>query len=418
MATVVRMPEVLANTSEAAIQNWLVQPGDSIVVGSPLAEVETEKAVVEYAAEVGGTVLTLLVAEGQSVAVGAPIALVGDPAEARETSDTDPVPNDSSAPEPETAFEEADSPAAQLPTEVPTSASAVPASRRFASPIVRRLARERGVDLATVIGSGPDGRIIRVDLERVEAPLPEPHRAAPAPAPAPASDAAASAGFVDIPLSAMRRAIARRLAESKSTVPHFYMSADCRVDDLLRLRSEINDAAAVRISVNDFVMKAMAGALVEVPEANSIWMDGVIRRFTGVDIALAVALDDGLVTPVIRGAHALPMLTLATAAADLVARARTGTLRQHELEGGVATVSNLGMYGVKEFAAIINPPQATILAVGAASPRPIAIDGSVQVATMMTLTVSADHRVVDGAIAARLLASVVRRLEAPLLTLL
>jgi pyruvate dehydrogenase E2 component (dihydrolipoamide acetyltransferase) len=216
----------------------------------------------------------------------------------------------------------------------------------------------------------------------------------------------------------MRRAIARRLAESKSTVPHFYMSADCRVDELLRLRSEINVAAAARVSVNDFVLKAVAGALVDVPDANSIWRDGAIRRFTGVDIALAVALDDGLVTPVLRGAQALPILALAVAAADLVARARIGKLRQHELEGGVSTVSNLGMYGVKEFTAIINPPQATILAVGAASPRPVVIDGSVQVATMLTLTLSADHRVVDGAIAARLLAAVVRRLEAPLLTLL
>jgi pyruvate dehydrogenase E2 component (dihydrolipoamide acetyltransferase) len=421
MATVVRMPEVLANTSEAAIQNWLVQPGDSVVVGSPLAEVETEKAVVEYAAETGGTVLTLLVSEGQLVAVGEPIALIGDPDEAREIPDPEPVPSDSSAPEPETAFEGAESPVSQLPTELPTAASAAPIARRFASPIVRRLARERGVDLSRITGSGPDGRIIRLDLERAQAPAaaePQIDRGAAVPALAPVAGASAATGFVDVPLSPMRRAIARRLTESKSTVPHFYMSADCRVDALLQLRSEINDASPIRVSVNDFVMKAVAGALVDVPEANSTWNDGSIRRFTGVDIALAVALDDGLVTPVLRAAQSLPVLALASATADLAARAKTGKLRQHELEGGVTTVSNLGMYGVKEFSAILNPPQSTILAVGAASPRPVVINGVLEVATMLTLTLSADHRVVDGAVAARLLAAIVRRLETPLLNLL
>jgi pyruvate dehydrogenase E2 component (dihydrolipoamide acetyltransferase) len=256
-----------------------------------------------------------------------------------------------------------------------------------------------------------------VDLERSSVPGPSAAAAGgtatPPAVPAPAAPVEGRAASRDVPLSPMRRAIARRLTESKSTVPHFYMSADCRVDELLRMRAAVNEVEGVRVSVNDFVVKALAGALTDVPAANAVWADGAVRTFTGVDVAIAVALDDGLLTPVVRGVDALPLRALASATAELIARAKAGRLRQHELEGGVTTVSNLGMYGVRDFSAILNPPQSTILAVGAAALRPIVVDGALAVGTVLTLTLSVDHRVVDGAVAAQLLAALVARLEHP-----
>jgi pyruvate dehydrogenase E2 component (dihydrolipoamide acetyltransferase) len=423
MATVVRMPEVLANVTEAVIQSWLVQPGERITVGAPLAEVETEKAVVEYASETEGTVLKLLVPEGRPVAVGDPIALIGAPGEADvEPQDTGSAPTaERAAPEPETAREREPSPLADAPTELTAGGPAGAGPRQFATPIVRRLARERGIDLTGVQGSGPGGRIVRVDLDRIATPTPTPTTTtlqAAEVAPSATSAETRTSGASDAPLSPMRRAIARRLSESKSTVPHFYISADLRADELLRLRNALNEVDGARVSVNDLVVKALAGALVDVPAANVVWAEQSIRRFSGVDIAIAVALEDGLVTPVLRGVDAMPLRTLAASTADLIARSKQGRLRQHELEGGVTTVSNLGMYGVREFSAIINPPQSTILAVGAASERAIVVDGALAVGTMMTLTLSVDHRVIDGATAAQLLTAVIGRLEQPVRLLL
>ena len=426
MASIVRMPEVLANVTEAAIANWLVQKGQTISVGAPLAEVETEKAVVEYAAEIEGTVLELLVAEGASVAVGDPIAVIGAPGESASDAPA-PEPTEASedaearAPEPETAPEPAASPAANTPTELP--AEAAPAAtpdtggRRFTSPIVRRLARERGIDLAGVRGTGPDGRIVRRDLERLPA-APEPTPPAPAVPTPPPVVAAAQAGAVDVPLTGMRRAIARRLTESKSTVPHFYVVADARMDALLDLRAGLNADGDVKVSVNDLLVKAAAGAFVRVPDANATWADTAIRRYTSIDIAIAVAIDGGLLTPVLRGVERLSIGGVAAASADLVDRARRGRLKQDELEGGSFSISNLGMYGVKEFSAIINPPQSAILAVGAAAERAVVEDGQVVVRRVMTVTLSADHRVIDGALAARWLAAFVALVENPLRILL
>jgi pyruvate dehydrogenase E2 component (dihydrolipoamide acetyltransferase) len=216
----------------------------------------------------------------------------------------------------------------------------------------------------------------------------------------------------------MRRAIARRLTESKTSVPHFYMTADCRVDALLDLRRRVNGVPGVRISVNDLVVKAVAGALIDVPEANAIWAETAIRRFETVDLAVAVAVPDGLVTPVLRGVEAMSLSQVSSATGELVARAKAGRLKQHELEGGSFSVSNLGMYGVQEFSAIINPPQAGILAVGAATQRPVVENGALAVGTVMTVTLSADHRVIDGAVAARWMAAFVQRIEEPLSILL
>jgi pyruvate dehydrogenase E2 component (dihydrolipoamide acetyltransferase) len=230
-------------------------------------------------------------------------------------------------------------------------------------------------------------------------------------------DAERAAGTA-IPLTGMRRAIARRLTESKTTVPHFYVTAHCRVDRLMQLRREVNEAAERKISVNDFVLKAVAGALVEVPGANAIWGGDHILRFSGVDVAVAVAVDDGLLTPVVRGADRLTLVEISEAVAELAERARSGRLRQDELEGGSFAVSNLGMYGVDEFSAILNPPQSGILAVAAAKPQPVVDDGELAVGTVMTVTLSADHRVIDGAVAAEWMAAFVRRIENPVTTLL
>ncbi len=429
MATVVRMPSVLANVTEGAIQTWLASEGQTVAVGDPLAEIETEKAVVEYAAEVEGTVGRLLVEPGDNLAVGTPIAVIlaageGDDqvapalAAAGVTVGTDA----GAAPVPPAAIAEPASPepVAAAPAAAPSSppepqvagAPAGTSDRVFASPIVRRLARERGLDLASLTGTGPDGRITRRDLEGAPA---VPAAPAPASGPSPAPATPDAAAFTDEKLSSMRRAIARRLTESKSTVPHFYVTAHVKVDRLLALRAEINAASPRRISVNDFVLKAAAAALVEVPAANAIWNGDTIRRFTGVDIAVAVAIDGGLVTPVVRGVEGLAIGRLSAAVAELAERARAGRLQQHELEGGSFSVSNLGMYGVDEFSAILNPPQSGILAVSAAKKRPVVDDdGELAVATVMTVTLSADHRVVDGAVAAEWMAAFTRLIENPL----
>jgi pyruvate dehydrogenase E2 component (dihydrolipoamide acetyltransferase) len=483
MSTVIRMPEVLAGAAEGAIQSWLVQVGQSVVVGEPLAEVETEKATVEYAAEIGGTLLKVLVEEGVSVNVGEPIAVVGEPGESADDAEAPSggsasdasasgastveagtsVPAGSkpadeaspseprTAPEPETAPEGESSPVADAPVDLSggasesgESGSGESGSRLFASPIVRRLAKERGVDLASLRGTGPGGRIVRADLERAPESAPAaagsggadgagggaapaasaspasaaPAKEAPAAAQASAPAAAGGAGFTEVPHTGMRRAIARRLTESKSTVPHFYLVADCRVDDLIALRKTVNEAASIKVSLNDFVLKAAAAAFGDVPEANATWGDTAVRRYDTVDMSVAVAIGGGLVTPVLRSVEKLPLTEVARTVADLAGRAREGKLRQNELEGGSFAVSNLGMYGVTEFSAIINPPQSAILAVGAARQQPVVVDGELAVGTVMTVTLSADHRVLDGALAAQWLAAFVKRIENPLTILI
>ncbi len=401
MAAVIRMPAALAGVTEGAIQTWLAQAGDTIAVGAPLAEIETEKAVVEYQSEVGGTVARLLVAAGDNVAVGTPIAVVLAAGEGDDAIGPALAAAGMSAEPQATAAAPAAAPA---PVAAPAAVQAEAAGDRlFASPIVRRLARERGIDLTAVTGSGPEGRIVRRDLDGAQAA----RASAPAVAPAPAS------GSTDVPLTGMRRAIARRLTESKTTVPHFYVTAHCNVGELLELRKRVNSAIETKVSVNDFVLKAVAGALRAVPEANAIWGGDVIRRFDTVDLAVAVAVEGGLLTPVLRGVESLTLTQVAAAVADAAARARAGKLRQEELEGGSFSVSNLGMYGVDEFSAILNPPQSGILAVGAAKERPIVVDGQLAVGTVMTVTLSADHRVIDGAVAAQWMAKFVALIENP-----
>lgn len=415
MATVVRMPAALAGVTEGAIQNWMLTPGEAVTAGQPLAEIETEKAVVEYESEVSGTLARVLVQPGQNVAVGEPIAVIlaageGDDAVDAALADAgvtaapvvEPV---EAPPASETpAASEKSSPAADVVVASPPGNS----PRAFASPIVRRLARERGIDLGVLTGTGPGGRIVRRDLEA----------AVNAPAGAGSSAPMASTGSTTVPVTGMRRAIARRLTESKTTVPHFYVTAHCRVDRLLDLRRQINETAPRKVSVNDIVLKAVAGALGDVPAANAIWGGDHIVQFSGVDLAVAVAVEGGLLTPVVRGVDRLPLVEVAAAVSDLADRARAGRLKQDELEGGAFSVSNLGMYGVDEFSAILNPPQSGILAVAAAKQQPVVDDGTLGVGTVMTVTLSADHRVIDGAVAAEWMAAFVRRIENPVSVLL
>ncbi|MGZ4433274.1 MAG: dihydrolipoamide acetyltransferase family protein [Trebonia sp.] len=421
MASVVRMPSVLAGASEAAIANWLVAPGDEVAVGQPLAEIETEKALVEYAAEEAGVVGRLVLAVGDTGEIGDPIAVLV--ANGETDADIDaalgtetPAPAQAPAPAPAAT-------AAQANGHQPGADSR---GRIFASPLVRKVAGERGIDLAAIAGTGPNGRIVRRDLEQFLAARPERgaeaageiaggvpqdgrQESAPRP-PLPHGDRL-------IPHTPMRRAIARRLTESKATIPHFYMVTECVVDELLELRKRINESAPVKISVNDFVVMAAGAAFRDVPEANVTWSDEGLVEHGCVDISIAVATEGGLVTPVLRGVDGKRLSDIARESQDLAGRARERRLRQDELEGGTLSVSNLGMYGTLEFSGIINPPQSGLLAVGAAKQQPVVTDGAVTVATVMRCTLSIDHRALDGALGARWLAAFTTRLEHPLGTI-
>ena len=427
VASIIRLPEVMANSTEAAIATWVVDEGGEVAVGDVLAEIETEKAVVEMHAEESGVLAKRLVEPGKVVAVGTPIAVLT--ASAGEEYDLAALlgDDDGAAQEPEVPSAEAvqapgssgsasSGPASSGPA-LAEAAEAPRGARVFASPLARKLARENGVPIEALEGSGPGGRIVRRDVERFLAQAPAPAPATPVPASAPAAPAAV--GEL-VPHTPMRRAIARRLTESKQQVPHFYLVAEPRVDALLELRAQANAGSARRkLSVNDFVLKAVAAAFRAVPEANVAWTEEGMHRFDGVDVAVAVATEGGgLLTPVVRGVDRLSVTEVSAAVADLAGRAREGRLRQEELEGGSTTVSNLGMYGTREFAAILNPPQATILAVGAAVEAPVVVDGHLEVGRTMRCTLSADHRAVDGALAARWLAAFTEAVENPLVALL
>lgn len=433
MATVVYMPEVLANVSEAAISTWSVKEGDSIAAGDTLAEVETEKAVVDFASEHEGVVAKLLVSVGDNVAVGAPIAVLRGEGESDadvasavsalggEVADTASEPAAPAAAAPAAGPAATPAPAASpAQAATPAPAPVADSGHRFASPLARRLAREHGLDTAGIVGSGPAGRIVRRDIERALA-----ERTA-APALAAASTAAPSpqSATVEAPAglpahtatahTRMRKTIARRLTESKTTVPHYYVSTDCRVDALLALRAEINAGRDTKISVNDLVLKAIAKALVAVPEANVMWTDDEMLSFEDVNLSVAIATESGLVTPVIRSAASLSLDAVSREARSFAEAARENRIRPEMLEGGTFTVSNLGMFGVPEFSAILNPPQAGILAVGAAIQQPVVEGGEIVIASVMRVTLSADHRAIDGAVAARLLKQVQDLIERPL----
>ncbi|MFF3462393.1 dihydrolipoamide acetyltransferase family protein [Streptomyces sp. NPDC001984] len=426
MAEILRMPEVAANTTEAILESWNVGLNAPYAAGDTIVTVETEKAAVDVEAESDGVLLRLLVEAGTTVAVGTPIAVWGAPDESASEADAlvaslgmgaAPVTASTAL---ASAPEEPAAPAGTVAPE-PTEAARDNIERIFASPLARRLARELGVDLNAVVGSGPHGRIRRSDVEAAVARPAEPEETLPAKAGAEVQSIGTSAvdpRWVDVPNTRMRAAIARRLTESKQNTPHFYLRARARVDALLELRQQINAGQGVKVSINDLLVKAIASAHVGVPAMNVQWNDTSIRHFSDVDIAVAVATDGGLVTPVIRGVDSLSMSRVATATKDLIARAKERRLRQDELEGGTITITNLGMYGTEDFAAIINPPQAAILAVGAVRQESVVEEGAVTIASVLRLTLAVDHRSVDGATAAEWMKAFVDVLEHPLRILL
>ncbi|MFO8074734.1 MAG: dihydrolipoamide acetyltransferase family protein [Actinomycetota bacterium] len=443
MASILRLPGVSADADDAVIEEWVVASGSEVGADDVLAMVETDKAVVELTADEPATVHRLLVDDGTRVPVGDPIAVLLDPGEDAAAGDAllSELGLDGGAAEAEQApaaatTEAADGPSpavaagdradsATAPVEEPARApapvsepSTTPApdgdpARRFASPLVRRLAKEHGVDLDDLEGTGPGGRIVRRDLEAYLASG-EPEPAATAPPPSAAS-APTSDGAVEIPHSALRKAIARRLQSSVRDAPHFFMRATIDAGALVDLRAEVNDGAEQKVSLNDLIVKAVGRALLDVPEMNVVWTDEAVRRAATADVAVAVATDGGLVTPVVRSVERLTLTEVAAQVRELAGRAQEGKLRQAELEGGTFTVSNLGMFGVEEFSAIINPPHAGILAVGATRQAPtVDGDGALAVGTVLSLTLSADHRPVDGVVAARWLGRLRHLLEHPL----
>jgi pyruvate dehydrogenase E2 component (dihydrolipoamide acetyltransferase) len=390
MARLLRMPEIAANAVDAVLSGWPVPENASFTAQDAIATVETDKAVVDIPADADGIILRTLVTAGTTVAVGAPIAVLGDPGET--VADLDALLADLGV-----------GPAARTPNGHP--------GRTFASPLARRLARDAGLPIDDLTGTGPGGRIVRRDVQRAISERPTPAPAAVVPAPAVPVEAA---GYRDVPHSRTRRAIAARLAESSRDVPQFEIRGSARVDRLLRLRARLNEHGPVSVSVNDLVVMAAARAHLTVPEMNVVWMPDAVRSFSSVDIAVAVATDRGLVTPVLRGVDRLSASTVASATADLVARARAGRLREDELTGGTLTVSNLGGHGTEDFSAIINPPHAAILAVGAARPEPVVRKGKAAVGTVMRVTLSVDHRPVDGVVAARWMAAFLGLVADPL----
>jgi pyruvate dehydrogenase E2 component (dihydrolipoamide acetyltransferase) len=422
MAVVIRMPEVLAGALEGVISRWAVKEGDEIAVGDVLCEIETDKASVEYQAEEAGTVARLIQAEGQLVDVGQPIAVFA--ASGDSDADVEKALADAGAtveeapakPPVEEGVVEAPSQPVSTPATVetaPETPARVAGERIFASPLVRKMAKEKGVDLNNVVGSGPSGRIVRKDLDAYLASAPAASAPVTSSIPATAGPVG-SATYTEIPHSSMRRAIARRLTESKSTVPHFYLKADCRVDRLLGARAEVNEGLGIKTSVNDWVVKAVGQALMAVPSANVIWTDTAMRQFSQADVSVAVATEGGLYTPVVRGVDRLTIPQISAQVRELADKARSGAIKQDEIEGGSFAVTNLGMFGTEEFSAILNPPQSGILAVGAAMPKAIVVDGEIEIAQVMTVTLSADHRAVDGALAAEWMVAFKRLIENPL----
>jgi len=407
------MPKMGDAMTEGKVLKWRKRPGDSIAKGEAIAEIETDKVNVDIEAEEGGVLLEILVDEGKSAPVGASIAVIGAPGQKVQ-------PRPLSAPAAQPA--PAPAPVAAGPARpTPAAAAAVPTEatdRLKVSPLARKLAAEHAIDLATVRGSGPDGRITKEDIEALVTAGTRPK---PTPGPAAPPTAPSGPDVESVPLSRIRQTIGRRMTESKQQAPHFYVTVEVGMDEALRVRQQLNETLDDRgkVSVNDFVLKSASLALRKFSNLNSSLADAAVRRFRRINMALAVALPEGLIAPVIHDCDRLTLAEIAARAKDLGERARSGHLRPEDLEGGTFTVSNLGMFGdVDSFVAIINPPHTGILAIGKAMPRAVVRGGQIAAATTMKITLSADHRVTDGAEAAQYLNEVKRLLENPLLLVL
>ncbi len=434
------MPALSPTMEKGNLAKWLKKEGDTIKSGDVIAEIETDKATMEVEAVDEGVLAKIFVPAGaQDVAVNTRIAVIageGEDVQAAAAGGAGPKAL-GVAPAPGVAAGNAGAPSKAGLTVEPASGGALAhggaESRVFASPLARRMAKQAGLALETVKGSGPHGRIVVADIAAAKAggalsaaAVGAPAAAAPAPVPVGASDAMvrklfAPGSFEEIPHDSMRKTIARRLTESKSTIPHFYLTVDCQLDALLALREQINKAAPVvgdkpayKVSVNDMIIKAMALALKAVPDANVSWTDSAMLKHKSCDVGVAVSIPGGLITPVIRHAEVKTLSAIANEMKDLAARARARKLKPEEYQGGSTAVSNLGMFGVKDFAAVINPPHATILAVGAGESRAVVKGGQVVAAQVMSVTLSTDHRAVDGALGAELLSAFKRLIENPL----
>ena len=424
MPTPLLMPALSPTMEEGTLAKWLVKEGDSVSSGDLLAEIETDKAVMEFESVDDGIVGKILVPEGsEGIKVNEPIAILVEdasevggislPDESQEAGDKPEAAAEAAAP-----VAKASEPAQEKQPAQPNGAAS---ERIFASPLAKRIAQSKGLDLSSITGSGPHGRIVKADVEQFEGFASAPaHSVAPPPSFEAIIKPYEGREHEVIQLDGMRRTIAARLTESKQTIPHFYLRRDVRIDKLLAIRAEMNVALAARnmkISVNDFIIKAGAMALQSVPEANSIWAADRILKFNSSDVAVAVAVDGGLFTPVIFDADRKPLSRLSSEMKDLAERARSRSLKPNEYQGGSFAVSNLGMYGIDSFDAVINPPHGSILAVGAGVKRPVAVGDGIEIATVMSATLSVDHRVIDGALGARFLASIVENLENPLVML-
>jgi pyruvate dehydrogenase E2 component (dihydrolipoamide acetyltransferase) len=454
MPTPILMPALSPTMTEGKLAKWLKKEGDTVKSGDVLAEIETDKATMEVEAVDEGKLGRIVVAAGtENVAVNAPIAYLLNEGEsasaldsiapaapaAKATSSAPPAaPKPAAAPPASAAAAPAAVPAsAPKPAPTPAQPPAAPVmpapaaigkdgQRVFASPLARRLAAEANLDLGRIQGSGPHGRIVKADIDSAKssgAAVAAPAAAAPRPAAATLAAAAAAPlpteGFTELPLSTIRKVIARRLMESKQTIPHFYLTIEAEIDALLALRAQLNaKAEGVKLSVNDLVIKACGMALAKVPRANAIWGGDKILLSKTCDVSVAVALDDGLITPVIRSADKKGLATISSEMKSLAERAKAGKLMPEEYQGGAFSLSNLGMFGIKEFAAVINPPQGSILAVGKGEQRAVVKGGALAVATMMSCTLSCDHRVIDGAIGAQFLDAIKKLIEDPITMML
>ena len=430
MPTEILMPALSPTMEEGTLAKWLVKEGDTVSSGDLLAEIETDKATMEFEAVDEGVIGKILIAEGtEGVAVNTAIAVLLEEGESADDIGA------SSSPAPAAAAPEKDE-AEKKPEAKAEPAPAAPATadgdRLFASPLARRIAKDKGVDLASIKGSGPKGRIVKSDVENAKAGAPAAASAAAAPSAAPpAKAAAASTGpsteqvlkmyqgreFEEVKLDGMRKTIAARLTEAKQTIPHFYLRRDIQLDALLKFRGQLNkqlESRGVKLSVNDFIIKACAIALQQVPDANAVWAGDRTLKLKPSDVAVAVAIEGGLFTPVLKDADMKSLSALSAEMKDLAARARDRKLAPEEYMGGSFAVSNLGMFGIDNFDAVINPPHGGILAVGAGAKKPVVgADGELTVATIMSVTLSVDHRVIDGALGAQLLNAIKENLENP-----
>jgi len=459
MPTNILMPALSPTMEKGNLAKWLKKEGDRIKSGDVIAEIETDKATMEVEAVDEGVLAKIVVPEGTAdVPVNQPIGLIaaeGEDAKAVASGAAaagKPAAVPAAAPEaPQAAAPQAAAPAAveaKAPPAQPQPVPPAPAAlanghagggRIFASPLARRMAKSAGIDIASIQGSGPHGRIVEQDVKAAMASGTARAAAQPAAAPAAAAQAPKAAApvgmsdetvkklfepgsFTEVPHDGMRKTIARRLTEAKATIPHFYLSLDCHLDALLKLREEINAAApkdndgkpTYKLSVNDFVIKALALSLMRVPEANVSWTDSAMLKHKHADVGVAVSIPGGLITPIVRQAETKTLSTISNEMKDFAARAKSRKLKPQEYEGGTSAVSNLGMFGINNFSAVINPPHATILAVGAGEKRVVVKDGAPAVATMMSVTLSTDHRAVDGALGAQLLQAFKTLIENPM----